>query len=236
MRAVAAPGDIADSRAEAVHPVNLGDLPPSTWRGIVDALAVGIVVIDDDWRLAHVNPAAAELLDSDAALTTQSERLVIRPEEAERRLRVWLACSGRQPGTAVAVARASGRPPVLFEYLSPLTSAAGSAMHLLSMLDTGQPPSVDADRLALAFGLTRAEARLMAALADGQTMQAVAHRQGVTVATVRTHLESVYAKTGARRQAQVVRLAMACAGPFTRRTPPPNSGVDRADKFLAIGS
>jgi DNA-binding CsgD family transcriptional regulator len=204
-------------------------LPPWALRGIVDDLNVGVVVIEDDWRVAYANRAAAVMLSVDVALTIESGRLVIRPEAVAERFRAWLACSG-SPRAVVAVARASGRPSALFEYLSPLAGVAGNRLHVLAMLDAGQPPRVDPDRLAVAFGLTRAEARLMASLATGETLQGFAQRQGITVATVRSHFESVCAKTGARRQSQVVRLAMACAAPIARvsdpaqTTPPDRDG------------
>jgi DNA-binding CsgD family transcriptional regulator len=215
---------------------------PDVWRGVVDALAVGVAVIDDEWRIAYTNPAAAATLASDPALTAESGVMVIRPGSMQERVRAWLH-DGTHGRLAVAVPRASGRPPVLLEYLSRINGSVGIAGHLIALLDTARPPAVDASRLMAAFGLTPAEARLTAALAAGETLQGYASSQGVAVATLRTHLESVYAKTGVRRQAQLVRLAMGCAVPCltTTRTAataaarvahpeaPENDGVDPTD-------
>lgn len=58
------------------------------------------------------------------------------------------------------------------------------------------------------YGLTRAEAALTLELLKGDGMQAAADRLGVLVATARTHLHRVLAKTSTRRQADLVRLVL----------------------------
>jgi DNA-binding CsgD family transcriptional regulator len=69
-------------------------------------------------------------------------------------------------------------------------------------------PADAADRLRVVYGLTAAEVRLAAALADGGGMRAAAERAGVAYGTARVTLNSLFGKTGTRRQAQLVaRLA-----------------------------
>lgn len=58
-------------------------------------------------------------------------------------------------------------------------------------------------------GLTRAEARVAARLAEGMAVPDIARDLRVTVETVRTHLKRAYGKTGARRQAELVRIVLA---------------------------
>ena len=59
------------------------------------------------------------------------------------------------------------------------------------------------------FKLTQAEARLTEALADGASLVEAASRIDITRSTAKTHLDSIFSKTGCRRQAQLVRL-IAC--------------------------
>jgi DNA-binding CsgD family transcriptional regulator len=214
-----APLDII-SESEAPRPV---DEPPAVaatmsaglQHRIVESLAFGIVEIDPGWRVMYANRAAQALLAEDKALSIEAGVLALRPVAMQVRARQWLAEPASAGALPLAVARADGRPPILLERLSRLTDEAGSAAHVLALLNTARPLAVDAERLVAAFGLTRAEARLTAALAAGETLQEFARRQNVAVATVRTHLERVLAKTGARRQTQVVRLAMACVAPLS---------------------
>ena len=65
----------------------------------------------------------------------------------------------------------------------------------------------------LLFDLTPAEARLAAVIAGGHPPRDAALRLGVTEATARTTLKRILAKTGTRRQADLVGLLKSAAGP-----------------------
>jgi DNA-binding CsgD family transcriptional regulator len=54
------------------------------------------------------------------------------------------------------------------------------------------------------FGLTPAEARVVLRLVSGDSLRSAAKALGVQYETVRTHLKSVFQKTGTRRQAELV--------------------------------
>ena len=54
------------------------------------------------------------------------------------------------------------------------------------------------------FGLTAAEAYVAIGVARGETLISIATRRGITVATARTQLRSVFSKLGAHRQSQLV--------------------------------
>jgi DNA-binding CsgD family transcriptional regulator len=56
------------------------------------------------------------------------------------------------------------------------------------------------------FKLTIAEARLAARLAAGSGLDDVSDELGIAKETGRYHLKSIFAKTGARRQAELVAL------------------------------
>ena len=63
-------------------------------------------------------------------------------------------------------------------------------------------------RLARLHGLTAAEARLAAALAAGASIKDYAETAGISINTARWHLRQVLAKTGTKRQAELVRLLL----------------------------
>ena len=54
------------------------------------------------------------------------------------------------------------------------------------------------------FDLTPAEARLVLRLMTGETLQSAANALGIKYGTVRSHLKSVFKKTGVCRQAELV--------------------------------
>ena len=63
-------------------------------------------------------------------------------------------------------------------------------------------------RCAARFDLTVAQARLALYLAEGGTIAEYAEVMGIKVSTVRTHLKSIFAKTGVRRQAELAILLL----------------------------
>ena len=54
------------------------------------------------------------------------------------------------------------------------------------------------------FGLTPAEAKLALHLAAGETLRSAEAKLGMTYETARTHLKSIFQKTGTCRQAELV--------------------------------
>lgn len=66
--------------------------------------------------------------------------------------------------------------------------------------------SQSGDSVARRLGLTAAEGRVAAKLAQGLQISEVAEELGVSVLTARTHLKNIFAKTGAKRQGELVRL------------------------------
>lgn len=62
------------------------------------------------------------------------------------------------------------------------------------------------------FGLTRAEARVVRRLAEGQSVQHIAKELGVSPETARTHAKRAMQKTDTHRQAELVSLVLQTKG------------------------
>ena len=110
--------------------------------------------------------------------------------------------SSPAPGElAAAAARADdppGRGAPASRAHAPLPRAAAPGRLIDHLLDPR--------RLQSRFGLTPAEARVAIALAAGDSRADRAQRLGVQLNTVHAHLKQVLAKTGCRRQTQLVAL------------------------------
>jgi len=59
------------------------------------------------------------------------------------------------------------------------------------------------------YGLSRKEARLAGALAQGHSLRRAAEIEGIAFSTARSYLESIFAKTGCRRQGQLIAMLRA---------------------------
>jgi DNA-binding NarL/FixJ family response regulator len=80
--------------------------------------------------------------------------------------------------------------------------------HLVAAV-TSRPPDAaeDSIRQPLPAGLTTREAEVLSLLASGLSNAQIAQRLFVSNATVKTHINRIFAKTGARDRAQAVRYA-----------------------------
>jgi DNA-binding CsgD family transcriptional regulator len=74
-----------------------------------------------------------------------------------------------------------------------------------------------ADVLAAACRLTPAETRVLQLLLAQLNPKEIAESQGVSIRTVRTQLSSIYGKTGARGQSDLVQRALKARRPAGRR-------------------
>ena len=63
-------------------------------------------------------------------------------------------------------------------------------------------------KVAVCYGLSYAEAKLATQLANGGSMEDAAERMGISIHTARTQLKSVFAKTGAKRQSELVAMLL----------------------------
>lgn len=58
------------------------------------------------------------------------------------------------------------------------------------------------------YGLTKAEAELVGLLTQGDSLDEAAKRRGVTVNTARSQLKQAFAKTGTRRQGELIQFIL----------------------------
>jgi DNA-binding CsgD family transcriptional regulator len=123
---------------------------------------------------------------------------------------IELARSTAEPLPAPVIIARNGAPWLLIEAM-PVTSASNEIFEgcraLLVVSDLSRPSMTDAALLSLVFGLTSAEARLAAAICGGQDLDAASSSFGVSRETLRSQLKTVFAKTGSRRQAELVARA-----------------------------
>jgi DNA-binding CsgD family transcriptional regulator len=113
---------------------------------------------------------------------------------------------------AVVTMPAGGRQAMWRVSLGPLRRAEASSEAAVMML-VDPPASAGGTLSALQrlFGLTGAEARVLALLLDDCRPTEIADELKVSITTVRSHLKALFAKTGTRRQSELVALAWSAA-------------------------
>jgi DNA-binding CsgD family transcriptional regulator len=199
--------------------VRLGDVS-TVARSALDALETAqapILLLDRRGCIVHVSAEAEQLLREADGLSAGATGLRAATPALSSRLTALIKRSvgaAGSPGAsgALRLPRPSGRPDLMLVAV-PLRPdmaypGARSPAIVLQVTDPLACAAPDRALLAEAFGLTPAEASLAADLLRGLSAGEVAAGNRRSIATVRTHLANVLAKTETARQSELVRLLM----------------------------
>ena len=74
--------------------------------------------------------------------------------------------------------------------------------------DPDRPQETEAELLQRMFGLTPTEAEVLNNLVLGLTVNQTATARGITTATVRTHLKTLFNKTGTTSQSELIKMVV----------------------------
>jgi DNA-binding CsgD family transcriptional regulator len=105
----------------------------------------------------------------------------------------------------ILIERAGQRPLIMNFVPVPVLSEDGPHSVLL-LIDLDATPLPSTGCLAQIFDLTPAEARLTLLLVEGKTLDEIAQKLHLRIATVRSQLKAVFEKTRTHRQAELVVL------------------------------
>ena len=207
-------------RAAAVHRA-LQDLE-AAYEASVAALnmfPIGVALLASDKRALFSNRAARHITDQADGIsidrygryfaTTHREDVFLQAYIEAAYTRSKADTSTLQ--TAIKLSRKGPRKPlsVMVSY-SPSASCepSGHASVVLIVSDPESAPGAVVDLLSTLHGLTRAEARMAGALIRGQSLAEYASQRGISRNTAKSQLRQILAKTGAQRQADLVRIIL----------------------------
>lgn len=189
----------------------------AAWASL-DALRHPVLVLDGNRRVAHANLAGAALLAAGDGLACAKGELRVSAPAHAGRLGAMVARAvpgaGEVPRAgALRLPRPSGGPDLALVAMPLQAGAAwdlpGAPAALLCVGDPAAAARLPPTMLAELFGLTGAEAALASDLLGGADLHGIAMRSGRSLATVRTHLARLMAKTGTKRQAELARTLAA---------------------------
>lgn len=176
----------------------------SRWMSLMlDEIDYGMVLLSDSGQVLHVNHAARAELDGQHPLQLVGRELRARLSQdmaplndalqaAQRGLRRLVTMGERRAAFTMAVV--------------PLGTVAGGARATLLMLGKRRVcESLSVQWFARTHALTPAETRVLEGLCQGLDPREVAAQHGVGLATVRTQIGSIRAKTGAESIRDLVR-------------------------------
>lgn len=195
-------------------------------RLALDALPIAVAIVGHSGGVICANAAATTLLDGRDGVRVERGRLTASKPSDAAALAAAIAKAAvvsdatttapapaaLVPSTAL-IARDDRRPLVVHCLpLRPRSSIrerdARAARVLVVLHDPDRKTRLDPALVERLFGLTPTEALLAVTLAEGRPLLDFARDRGCTEQTARTHLKRVLEKTGAKRQAELVRLIL----------------------------
>lgn len=174
-------------------------------------LAFGWLTLDAAGRVLDADPQAMALIGAGSVLQQgRGGRLVARDADVARAIAAAIAAMA-QDRNARPRAIVISREPWFDMLLVPASlrdaPTAGPAPALVAYVHADNWSSADrCEQLGQMFDLIPSEARLALALSRGMSLAEAAVELGITLESVRTYSKRIYAKTGARGQADLVRF------------------------------
>jgi DNA-binding CsgD family transcriptional regulator/PAS domain-containing protein len=191
----------------------------------LDALAAGVFVVDAEGTIVRLNAAAERMLVQGELFYATRHRLTARDAAADLALKSAFAAA--RDGDAaigangVAVPLAQSDDQQWIAHVLPLTAGArrkakpphaAAAALFVHTATLARPTAFEA--VAQRYGLTPTEMRVLFTVVEIGGVPEVAPVLGVSEETVKTHLGRIFRKTGAKRQADLVKLVASFANPL----------------------
>lgn len=178
---------------------------------VLERLNFGWVRLDARGHVLELSDAAAKLLQHGAGLKrTQSGRLMALDPLVDRRLSAVIRAVADE-GNSRARALNISQDPWVDLLLMPdpgAPSSAGNGAMMAYIQGDNRSLSDRHEQIAELFGLLPSEARFALLLSRGLSIAEAGARLGLTIETARNYSKKIYAKTGARGQADLVRFLL----------------------------
>lgn len=191
------------------------------FAGAVNRMLVGMISFAQDGSILELNQEAQRILAEKDGISRSGTGIALSSNHENRELQRMIrqaltghaADMGPSVVEAMSVTRPSGRAKLgIVVRAIPLGEWTGAkqrpaaAVFLRDPESSGMQPSQEVVRRL--FGLTRMEAALALLLAEGLTLDEAAEKLNVRRNTARTHLRSIFCKTGVTRQTMLVRMLL----------------------------
>ena len=197
----------------------------ATFADALDGLSAAMLFVDSSGRITHSNAEGRAMIADGGVLRASLGRLVASDPDANRTLQdIFLAAATGDAaigvrGVAIPLVARDGERYVA--HVLPLSSGARrgvgvnyAAAAVLLVQKAALATRSPIETIAKTYRLTPMEVRVLLAIVEIGGAPQVAETLGIGEGTVKTHLKRLYQKTGARRQADLVKLFAGYASPL----------------------
>lgn len=182
----------------------------------VDGMRHGVFVVGPSSAVTYANRAAEDIVATGDGPRVRWGRLEVGAPSVDARLQRCIAGalggngSGARHGNSLPCPRIGGLRPYVI-HVVPFSSVPPDRRRpraLVIVVDPERRAEPHREVLIRLFGLTRAEAEVALRVVRGEGLRPISDELTLSLATVKTHLQRVFMKTGTHRQAELVRLLL----------------------------
>lgn len=208
------------NRSIAVAPYSVADISADLLLETLDLIDLAIMLLDRSGRVLYANRAARDFLSEGAVVRLCQGRLSTFSAKATAGLHTALTGPARSPGrprhgSVVPLPDMDGVVRAA-SWVLPLSSVrrtdglapGGSECAAVVIREIARAGIISSEFFTRCYGVTQAERRLLQTLAEGRTVSEAGQALNVSLNTVKSHLKSLFAKTGTNRQAELIRLVL----------------------------
>ncbi len=193
-------------------------------KAALNALANGVVLAARNGQVVYMNAAARRYVQAGNALRLHNNRVFPVDPGAARVLAAALkgmdANGGKAAGRSSTFALPDRDGAGVLVTILPINREDAQGEHdpseataAIFIQDPSVVPVCPGEAFAKLYGLTNGELRVALALMPGLRVHQVASALGISLETVRTHLQHIFQKTGTSRQADLLGLMWRSSGP-----------------------
>jgi DNA-binding CsgD family transcriptional regulator len=194
----------------------------------LDRFVIGLILYDRNARPVYINPTARTIIETHPALDMHDGDLLLVNAEDEKNLRKTIIETAEidpddswRQSVAIGITHPDAELPLpllvtpMHAHLitTDLDYEGARVAVFLSDPNLQQPISIDS--LVSVYNLTPSEAQVAISLANGHSIDQIAHKSNHSAHTIRSQLKSVFRKTGVSRQSELIKLLL--TGPFAQR-------------------
>jgi DNA-binding NarL/FixJ family response regulator len=183
----------------------------------LDHVEAAVFLVDADGMITFANEAAKRMLADATLVQTRGNALRVVAATADSTLHDLIASAAKGDVSlgvrGVALPLTDDAADQWFAHILPLTSgrrqetgevnAAVAAIFIRNSAPNAPPPL---EAIAKRYKLTASEARVLDTVLKVKGVKAIASTLGLSEATVKTHLQNLFRKTGTKRQGDLMSL------------------------------
>ena len=196
---------------------------------VLDSLEAGMFLLTGKGEIIQANSAGEAMLSARSPLKNSRGRLELCVGSANRVLSAALAAGSEgdvelgSKGISIPVRGNDGAESEYIVHLLPLNAARQQSIDadrdaafviFARRIDRGNIAAIST--FSERFDLTPKETRVLQTVVEVGGVPQAADVLGISPATVRTHVTSIFDKSGVRRQADLIQLLMEMKSPFAR--------------------